>query len=244
MSKIKIEDIQKELAKEGWELLSENYKNLDEEMTFKCPEGHHVFTSWKKMRGKFECPSCKANIYKEQDNKIIPKPKNTTRILALDQATKATGYSILDNGKLVKYGTFSTSLSDETARINMVKTWLLNMIQNWKPDYIGIEGIQFQEESSGKKMSVTVFQTLAHLQGVLLDLCYSMDIPCEVCHTNVWRHHCGVKGKYRADKKRSMQLKVKDWYDVTCSDDEADAIGIGKYVSDKFSKYEKIEIWE
>ena len=71
MSKIKIEDIQEELAKEGWELLSENYKNLDEEMTFKCPEGHHVFTSWKKMRGKFECPSCKANIYKEQDNKII-----------------------------------------------------------------------------------------------------------------------------------------------------------------------------
>ena len=41
MSKIKIEDIKEELAREGWELLSDNYKNLEEEMTFKClPESN------------------------------------------------------------------------------------------------------------------------------------------------------------------------------------------------------------
>ena len=244
MSKIKIEDIKEELAREGWELLSDSYKNLEEEMTFKCPEGHYVFTSWKKMRNKFKCPSCESNIYKEQDKKILPKPKGATRILALDQATYTTGYSILDDGKLIKSGTFETNLSDEIARINMIKMWLVSMLENWQPDCVGIEGIQFQEESQGKRMSVTVFQALARLQGVILDTCFDFKIPCEICHTNVWRNHCGVKGRYRADKKRSMQLKIKECYDITCTDDEADAIGIGKYVSDKYTKSMKVEIWE
>lgn len=244
MSKIKIEDIKEELAREGWELLSDNYKNLEEEMIFKCPEGHHVFTSWKKMRNKYECPTCKLNIYKDQDKKIVPKSKDVNRILALDQATHISGYSILDNGKLIKYGTFETNLSDEIARVNMIKMWLISMIENWQPDCIGIEGIQFQEESSGKRMSVTVFQTLARLQGVLMDTCYQFKIPYEVCATNTWRNHCKVKGRYRSDKKRSMQLLVKQWYDVTCTDDEADAIGIGKYVSDKYLNNIKIENWE
>lgn len=48
MSKIKYEDIKKEVEQIGWELISENYKNLDDEMIFKCPEGHTVYSSWKK----------------------------------------------------------------------------------------------------------------------------------------------------------------------------------------------------
>jgi hypothetical protein len=37
------------------------------------------------------------------------------------------------------------------------------MLENWKPDFVGIEGIQFQDESSGSKMGITVFQGLARL---------------------------------------------------------------------------------
>ena len=105
------------------------------------------------------------------------------------------------------------------------------MIENWQPDCIALEGIQFQEESSGQKMSVTVFQALARLQGILMETCFDRKIKYVVCPTNTWRHHCGVKGRTRADKKRSMQLLAKKWYDITVSDDEADAIGIGKYAA-------------
>jgi Holliday junction resolvasome RuvABC endonuclease subunit len=73
----------------------------------------------------------------------VPKPKGATRILALDQATKVTGYSIFDNGELVKYGTFQTTSDDEIARCVSIKNWLVSMINNWKPDHIGIEGIQY-----------------------------------------------------------------------------------------------------
>ncbi|MBQ6628119.1 MAG: hypothetical protein IJH65_04805 [Methanobrevibacter sp.] len=48
----------------------------------------------------------------------------------------------------------------------------------------------------------------------------------------------------RSDKKKSMQLLVKKWYDVSVSNDEADAIGIGKYVTDTAGAALVVENWE
>ena len=240
MSKIKREEIQEELQKENWQLISNEYKNLDSEMIFKCPEGHTVYSSWKKMRQRKECPICKENIYKNQDTVIIPKKKDITRFLALDQSTNITGWSIYDGNELIKYGVFSTSESnDEIARDYEVRIWLINMINNWKPDFVGIEGIQYQQN-----FGVTTFETLARLQGIIMETLYELNLPYVVCPTNTWRHHCGVKGRTRVDKKKSMQLLVKEWFDITITDDEADAIGIGKYISDV--NFKKVEIinWE
>lgn len=240
MSKIKIEEIQEELQKENWQLISNEYKNLDSEMIFKCPEGHTVYSSWKKMRQRKECPICKENIYKNQDTIIISKKKDITRFLALDQSTNITGWSIYDGNELIKYGVFSTSESnDEIARDYEVRIWLINMINNWKPDFVGIEGIQYQQN-----FGVTTFETLARLQGIIMETLYELNLPYVVCPTNTWRHHCGVKGRTRVDKKKSMQLLVKEWFDITITDDEADAIGIGKYISDV--NFKKVEIinWE
>ena len=239
MSKIRLEDIKEELLINKWELVSTEYKNLESEMTFKCPEGHTVYSSWKKMRHRKECPICKNNIYKDQNTNIIPKKKNITRFLALDQSTKLTGWSIYDGNELIKYGVFSTDLPDEIARDHEIKIWLISMINNWQPDFIGVEGIQYQQS-----FGVTTFETLARLQGIIMETLFELDIPYVICPTNTWRHHCGVKGKARVDKKRSMQLLVKDWFDISVSDDEADAIGIGKFLSDK--NYKRVEIinWE
>lgn len=37
MAKIKLEDIQNELAADGWKVISTTYENLKSEMTFECP---------------------------------------------------------------------------------------------------------------------------------------------------------------------------------------------------------------
>lgn len=245
MSKLSLEDIRAELQSEGWDVISTVYNNLDTEMQFVCPEGHTVTTSWKKLRAKRECPTC---IDKHQykfsvDAKIIPK-KGKNRILALDQATHTTGYAIIDDTELIYAGTFEVNDEDETDRIVKIKNWFLNMLNNWKPDYIGIEGIQFQEEDNGRKMGVTVFQTLARLQGTLMVVCREQGIPFEICPTNTWRHYCGVKGRTRTDKKRSMQLLIKEWYDKSVSDDIADAVGIGKYTADHLKRNVEIVSWE
>ena len=243
MAKFTIESINEELAPTGWRCISEEYKNLDSELQFNCEEGHLVCAPWKKVRKLQECPVCKQNAHKTNKPLVVePKKKGQKRVLALDQATHVTGWSIYDGQQLIRYGTFSTNQKDEIARISTVKNWLISMIENWKPDFVAIEGIQFQDESSGNKMGVTVFQGLARLQGVLMETCYAQKIDYTVCPTNTWRNHCGVKGRYRADKKRSMQLIAKKWYDISLTDDEADAVGIGKYAAD----LNKIEVvnWE
>jgi hypothetical protein len=67
------------------------------------------------------------------------------RTLALDQASHITGWSIFDDQNLVRYGAFSVADGDEIERFHKVKEWLISMINLWKPDIIGIEGIQYQE---------------------------------------------------------------------------------------------------
>ena len=244
MSRINIDNIRKELENKGWKLLSEEYKNLDSLLLMQCPKGHQPSMSWKKARAKLECPICEKNSYTSSSLKVEPK-RGKNRILSLDQASHDCGWAIFDDKELIKYGIHHLSSDEEIVRINKLKNWFISMVTNWKPDYVAIEGIQYQDEVAGKsKMGITVFQTLARLQGVLLDTCYDLKIPVEVCPTNTWRNHCGVKGRYRADKKKSMQLLAKNWYNVNLSDDEADAIGIGKYFSDKISKATVIEDWE
>ena len=244
MAKIRLEDIENELNAEGWVVISTEYTNLDTEMTFECPKGHRVFMPWKKLRGKHECPTCKQKQEFEQTTTVQPKPKGVKRTLALDQASKVTGYAIFDDTKLVKYGTFTTTAADDIERFAMVRAWLLSMISSWRPDYIGIEGIQFQEEGSGQKMGVTVFQTLARLQGILMMACHDEKVPFEICPTNTWRHSCGVKGKTRTDKKRSTQLLVEQWYGIKVSEDEADAIGIGRHLVTFIQKNTEMTNWE
>lgn len=238
MAKISIETIQQALEPEGWQLVSTTYKNLDTPLEFKCSEGHSVYAPWGKLRNKLVCPSCAQNYFKDQTQEIITKPRGAMRTLALDQASHITGWSIFDDQNLVRYGAFSVADGDEIERFHKVKEWLISMINLWKPDIIGIEGIQYQES-----FGVTTFQTLARLQGILMDTCYSAAIKYVLCPTNTWRNHCGVKGRARADRKKSMQMLVKGWYDVTVTDDESDAIGIGKYVSDIYKK-PKMITWE
>ena len=98
---------------------------------------------WKKMRARLECPICSHNSYAIHDEKVIPKKKSSYRVLALDQSTKISGYAVMDDGKLIKYGIFSAAGDDEIERDNKVKMWLLSMVANWEPDLVALEGIQF-----------------------------------------------------------------------------------------------------
>lgn len=238
MAKILLNDIKLEVESKGWKVLSTEYKNLKEEMQFECPEGHTVFLSWEKGRRKLICPICNQNPYKDIDIKAIPKPQGARRVLALDQSTKISGWSIFDDDKLVSYGIFQVASDDEMKRCSEVKSWLLSMIDNWKPDIIGLEGIQYQE-----KMGVTTFETLAELKGILRNVLYEHNIQTVVCPTNTWRAHCGVKGVTRSDKKASMKYLIKKWYDVSVTDDIADAIGIGKYVTETTVQRKKVTFW-
>ena len=243
MSKIRIEDIRKAAIEHEWNLISTEYKNLNTELSFICNEGHELNIPYKKVRDKWECPICKVNKYYNFSEEIRPKPKNVQRVIGLDQATHITGYSIFDNEELIYAGTFEATAEDEIARDVQIQNWLIQLIYNWKPDVVGLEGIQLQQFND-KMVGVTTYQTLARLQGILMATCYDLKVDYIVCPPATWRNHSGVKGRSRADKKRSMQNKIKEWFDITVSDDVADAIGIGKYINETHKKKVEIFNWE
>ena len=115
-SKFKYEDIKADVESKGWTLESDTYVNLRTDLELKCPEGHLNFVSYEKWRrGTYECPTCKENTLFKVDN--IPVKKTGFRILAFDQASITSGWSVYDGDNLISYGKWSSNGSHSTERI-------------------------------------------------------------------------------------------------------------------------------
>lgn len=239
MGRLSLSTIQAELARDQWTLVSENYKNLDTNLEYRCSEGHVVIAPWRQIRVERVCPTCMRARLKKASEKIKKKRKDDFRILALDQSTRTSGYAIYNNRELIDYGAFVAQGETDIKRDVQVKQWMLSLIDRYEIDLVGLEGIQYEQ-----KIGVTVFESLARLGGVLMVACEEEDIAYNIVPTNTWRAHCGVKGLTRSEKKASMQAIVKSWYGLMPSDDECDAIGIGRYYSDTHAPKVEIIDWE
>ena len=238
MTKLDINSIKMEMALKSWALLSVKYQNLDGELEMMCPEGHKVFTSLKQWRRKAECPTCATNIFSTlQDTVSVPKKAGVTRILALDDSTTITGWAIFDDDQLIRYGKIQMTQSNPLERIAATKQWMLSMIAKWKPNRVAIEDIQQQDNPQ-------VFKVLAQLQGVLENALFENKYEFDVIHVASWRSFCEVKGRSRSDLKKNAQAKVKLWYDKTVTQDEADAICLGKFAVNQYAKNNDFYGWE
>lgn len=229
---INIYTVANHLESEGWKLISDSYKNLNTELEMQCPKGHRQLQTYANWRKHMICEQCMAgDPYKIKKNKVPIKKIDTTRILALDAATGITGYAIFDDNELVNYGTYKVDKEQTTeSRINNVKHWLAAAINEWQPDFIGLQAIQLQSFGNNNNYQVETYRALANLQGVLVDTIFEACIDHDLVYATQWRKYCGVgEGKGRENKKKQAQDKVKLWYQQDCTQDEADAICIGKY---------------
>ena len=229
---INIYSVANHLSENNWKLISDTYKNLNTELEMQCPQGHRQIQTYGNWRKHMICQKCMAgDPYKIKKNKVPIKKIDTQRILSLDAATNVTGYAIFDDGVLVHYGTYKVDKQLTTQqRINSVKKWLSAAIQQWQPDFIGLENIQLQTFGSGNNYQVETYRALANLQGVLIDTIFEACIDHDLVYATQWRKYCDVgDGRGRENKKKQAQDKVKLWYGQDCTQDEADAICIGKY---------------
>lgn len=227
----KLDATKEEVAALGWTLLDDNYKNLDTIMSFQCPEGHTTLLTLKQWRKNPNCSIC------NHDSIIKEKKKNAQRIIALDNATHITGWAIFDNKELVSYGKYTTKNSDTSDRILEMGDWLTNLLEKWEPNTIILEDIQQQS-------NVSTFKVLAKLQGVLEYIAKKNDVEYYIISPSTWKSHAGVQGKSRADQKRSAQLIVTRLYNLQATQDESDAILLGKYGVDKFLKNNRMVNFE
>ena len=231
--------VKNDLEENNWILLSNEYKNLKTPLKMRCPAGHESEQTYDDWRKHKRCDKCVAgDPYKIKGK--VPNKDNRYRVLALDAATNLSGYAIYDDKELVFYGVYKTDANcNTTERINQVKHWLENIIKEIKPDFVIIENIQLQRFGNNE-YQVELYRALANLQGVLVDTLFENKLPFSLVYSSEWRKVVGVEGSGRENKKQEAQHKVKSWYGINCTQDEADAICIGKYC---VLKNKKIGSW-
>ena len=223
MAKLSEEKVIDEIESKGFSVLElESYETIRSPILIKCQNNHVLETNLFSFRKEtFRCPKCDGGEIKIT---ALPPEKTGYRILALDNATEKMGLSIYDNGKLVYYHllVFSGNFDSRITKIFEVVTKV--MIEGWKPDYIVMEDIQYQN-------NYQTYKKLAMLLGVLTVAAKSAKLDYRIIAPVQWRSHYQISGKREDIKAKAVKL-VNTMYNIDVIDDVAEAILIGHYIAD------------
>ena len=151
-----------------------------------------------------------------------------SKILALDQSSRITGWAIFDNGKLVNYGKFNAEVVGANIgdRLEFIRNKIRKIIEDNQIDEVIMEDIQMQGNVVN---NVQTFKVLAEVFGVISELLVEMKIPQSAVLASSWKSALGIKGRARAEQKQNAQKWVIDTYSVKPTQDECDAICIGAH---------------
>ena len=165
--------------------------------------------------------SLAANVWEALDLQV-------SKLLALDQSSRITGWAVFANGKLEAHGKIeydsSTPIED---RLHALRGRVKDLITRYEITEVVLEDIQLQNNVVN---NVQTFKTLAEVFGVLSELCVDLKIPQQAVLSSSWKSVLGIKGRDRAAQKRNAQEWVIDTYGIKPTQDECDAICIGNYV--------------
>lgn len=159
--------------------------------------------------------------------------------IAFDQSSNDTGFSVYEDKRLVEYGKFKTKGFEFFDKVIETQEFMYGVInkyyQEGKKIKIALEDIQLQQRGG-----VDTFKKLAQLQGVLMVSIMRNfdDAEIEFIFASSWKSSNGVTGRGRTEQKRNAQAKVKELYKIDVTQDEADAILMGKHMSHKEMNWE------
>lgn len=149
-----------------------------------------------------------------------------SRLLALDQSSKITGYAIFNDGKLETFGKFEFDHPNIDYRLMQIKKQILSIIQRQQINEVVYEDIQQQNNIAN---NVQTFKVLAEVYGVISEMLEELKIPHSSVLAATWKSFLGIKGKTRPEQKRNAQEYVMQAYGINPTQDECDAICIGAY---------------
>lgn len=148
------------------------------------------------------------------------------RLLALDQASRTSGYAIFDDGKLIDFGTFTYDDTDIGVRLHKIRNKVDSLICDNNIDKVVFEDIQLQGNVAN---NVQTFKTLAEVFGVIYELVTALNINHEAVLSSSWKSTLNIKGRTRPEQKKNAQTWVMNTYGVKPSQDASDAICIGAH---------------
>lgn len=161
-----------------------------------------------------------------------------TFLLALDQSTNNTGFAVFKNQELIAHGIKNFNGNNYVQRVEKLREWVESLIIAVDNDIeIVIEDIQLQtfsnKQNIGENPGIQTFKKLAQTQGALLTLFEEYNINYYIALATQWRKTCGIpegRGRARSQLKAAAQAYVKEQFGIDVTEDEADAICIGKHI--------------
>ena len=167
------------------------------------------------------------------------------KLLALDQASRTTGWAYFEDSELKQFGKFTADQEDIGERLFYIKNQVNNLISKYEIDELVFEDIQFQKSVNGVSVpeNVKTFKALAMVFGIVYELAVELKLPRTAVLASVWKSKLGIKGTRRPDQKKDAQRFVQETYNKKCSQDEADAICIGTYIVNNNIKIEEDHDW-
>ena len=145
------------------------------------------------------------------------------RLLALDQASRTTGYAIFEDDQLVKSGTFTLRSDDIGERLVAYRKHIEQLIVENDIEEVAFEDIQMQRPQN----NVKTFKVLAEIFGVTQEFLAENKHSYHIVSSNTWKSKLQIKGTHSDEQKRNAQLYVQEHFNKKVSRDESDAICIG-----------------
>ncbi len=149
-----------------------------------------------------------------------------SRLLALDQASKVTGWAIFEDGELKSYGKISLDDPNTDIRLVQLRQGIQTLVADYNIDEVIFEDIQQQNNVAN---NVQTFKVLAEVYGVVSELLQELQIPHSTVLAASWKSTLGIKGRTRAEQKKNAQLYVEQNYGIHVIQDIADAVCIGTH---------------
>ena len=154
------------------------------------------------------------------------------KILAFDQSSKLSGWSLFEDDKYSCSGVIDKSkIKDSDRRIGEMGLEICEKIQELKPDCVIIENVQQQA-------GVATVILLSRLQGFILGWCYAHNVRIEIIGPSQWRSTLSFRqgaGVKRKELKAQSIEYVKSNYRLDVSEDEAESICINDGARIKYS---------
>lgn len=164
------------------------------------------------------------------ENELEALGQQVRKLLALDQSSHISGYSIFYDEKLETFGKFSFDDEDIGERLHKIRNKVKELIDTYDINEVAFEDIQLQNNVHN---NVQTFKILAEVFGIIYELVTELEIPHTAILAGTWKSTLGIKGKNRVEQKRNAKAFVNEKYNIKATQDEADAICIGTHMLTK-----------
>ena len=163
-----------------------------------------------------------------------------SRVLAFDQSTKVSAYSLFVDGEYADVGVIDLhKIKDTSERVRAMGVELCKTIEKYSPDSVVMEEVAQQSNALTLKL-------LARIQGIIIGFCAAHNIETYIIEPSKWRATLKFKqgsGVKREELKAQGIAYVKNNYGLDLSEDASESLCINE-AAHKLFIFDEDDIWE